>query len=97
MNIDYVSFAYLQEYEQKFKGIINDQPAVAQAYEKTKTTIEESIFKGKLEPVMFVSKNQVWFAASIINTYSAVNFARAYSGLYCKLVREMENDKITVV
>ena len=96
MNIDYVSFAYLQEYEQKFKDIINERPAVAQAYEKAKTAIEQSIFKGKLELVMLVKNNQVWFAPSITYSHSALNRINAYTGVYGKLVKQVESNKVTI-
>ena len=96
MNIDYSSFNYIRNHEAKFQYILDTQPAVLELRNQVKVLIDNTIFKDKLECAMLVNKNKVWFFPSIIDTHSSVNFVRAYSGLWCKFVAEMEYKSVEI-
>lgn len=96
MNIDYSSFDYVRNHEPKFQYILDTQPAVLELRNQVKALIDNTIFKDKLECDMLVKKNKVWFYPSIIDTHSSVNFVRAYSGLWCKLVDEIEYKSVEI-
>lgn len=90
MNIDYSSFNYIRNHEAKFQYILDTQPAVRELRNQIQSLIDRSIFNGKLECTMIVNKNKVRFTPSIVNTHRSINFVRAYSGLWCKFVAEIE-------
>lgn len=96
MNIDYSAFDYVRNHEAKFQYILDTQPTVLELRNQVQALIDRSIFNGKLECTMMVNKNKVWFIPSIVDTHRSVNFVRAYSGLWCKFVAEVEYKSVEI-
>lgn len=101
MSIDYNTISYVRVNSLKFRNILEEYPAVSDLYDRAIRIIDNSIFKYKITPSIWIdNKNDgKTFWMSLVNQdliSEDLKFAQDHQEEWEALIHELSLEKVTV-
>lgn len=97
MTIGYNTISYVRVNDSKFQNILEEHPAVSDLYDRAINIIDNSVFKYKITPSIWIDDKTFWMSLTMQDLISVdLKFVRDHYKEWRALDRELSSKKVTV-